>query len=192
MRKCKKCGVDISYRGNRSQYCEKHSKEIRNEKVKQNKKRKYQRDNPKSTLIRTYKPKIGTMPLSATDAGHSDKIVISGSGSSKTNTIDRPTAIPAPWQYARLDKIYKCLEPSIENPLREYYYLYKKGKLSKSDYDKERYRQKKINELHESQIASINHKWRNRKPHASFWRKQVKIINSPRFKSYKEKQKHGK
>ncbi len=29
MRKCKTCGVDISHRGNRSQYFEKHAKEIR-------------------------------------------------------------------------------------------------------------------------------------------------------------------
>ena len=39
MRKCKKCGVDISYRGNRSHYCEKHLKEIRGEKIRQNESR---------------------------------------------------------------------------------------------------------------------------------------------------------
>jgi len=39
MRKCKTCGVDILHRGNRSQYCEKHVKEIRDKKVRQNENR---------------------------------------------------------------------------------------------------------------------------------------------------------
>ena len=188
MRKCKMkgCNIDISSRGNRSQYCKKHSKEIRNEKVKVNKKTHYRRYHPKSNFQRTYKPRMGGKPLSNAD----DVVNPNSKGGVGASKHLRPVATPSK---RLINKQYGTIpDPSTSNPLREYYFLYEKQMLSKSDYDKERYRQKKIRELHEKQEANIKHKWKNRKPHPEFWRKQVDIINNPKFKDKRKRDKYAK
>lgn len=185
MRKCKKCGVDISHRGNRSQYCEKHAKEIRDKKVKANKRTEYQRKNPLTTMIGKRRLPTGGRPLCDGDSKDSTM-----SNFLPVGTID-VSLHPTEGRIKQGEKRLKSLEADYDaNPLNQYRWLYDRSKLSKSDYDKMRYKQKKIRELHEKQEASIKHKWRNRKPHPEFWHKQVDIINNPKYKDRKTRNKY--